>query len=115
MKVMEFQGPYRFATKFEEPSQAINAALWPGAELNADEQTVQIRANDFEDGYRTSLRLLGLAGAARGPASAQAAIRKLPNATEVRQGMTDWSYDRWINGVPLTAPSAPGTRFWGAR
>jgi len=115
MKVMEFPGPYRFAAKFEEPSQAEHAALWPGSELNADELTVQIRANDFEDGYRTSLRLLGLAGAARGAASAQAAIRKLPNATEIRQGMTDWSYDRWINGVPLPAPSAPGTRFWGAR
>jgi D-amino peptidase len=115
MKVMEFPGPYRFAAKFEEPSQALNAALWPGSELNADEQTVQIRANDFEDGYRASLRLLGLAGAARGAASAQAAIRKLANATEVRQGMTDWSYDRWINGVPLPAPAPPDTRFWGAR
>jgi hypothetical protein len=48
-------------------------------------------------------------------ASAQAAIRKLPTAAEIRQGMTDWSYDRWINGVPLPTPSAPGTRFWGAR
>ena len=33
MKAMEFAGPYRFAAKFEEPSQAANAALWPGAEL----------------------------------------------------------------------------------
>jgi D-amino peptidase len=115
MKVMELPGPYRFAAKFEEPAQALNAALWPGAELNADQQTVQIRANDFEDGYRTSLRLLGLAGAARGAASAQAAIAKLPNATDVRQGMTDWSYDRWINGMPLPAPSAPRARYWGAQ
>jgi D-amino peptidase len=115
MRVMEFPGPYRFAVKFEEPAQAINAALWPGSELLADQQTVQIRANDFEDGYRTSLRLLGLAGAIRGAASAQAAIARLPNATEVRQGMTDWSYDRWINGVPLPAAPPPGTRFWGAR
>ena len=115
MKVMEVPGPYRFATKFEEPSQAANAAMWPGAELLADQQTVQIRANDFEDGYRASLRLLGLAGAVRGAAAAQAAITKLPNAAEVRQGMTDWSYDRWINGVPLPAPPPPRTRFWGAQ
>jgi hypothetical protein len=115
MKAMEFAGPYRFATKFEEPSQAANAALWPGAELLADQQTVQIRANDFEDGYRTSVRLLGLAGAVRGAAAAQAAIARLPNATEVRQGMTDWSFDRWINGVPAPAPPAPRTRFWGAQ
>jgi D-amino peptidase len=115
MKPMEFRGPYRFAAKFEEPVQAANAALWPGAELLADQQTVQIRANDFEDGYRTSLRLLSLAGAMRGAAAAQAAIAKLPNAAEVRQGMTDWGYDRWVNGVPLPAPPAPGNRFWGAR
>jgi D-amino peptidase len=115
MKVMAFSGPYRFAAKFEEPSQAQNAALWPGAELLADQQTVQVRAHDFEDGYRTSLRLLALAGAVRGAASAQAAIGRLPNATEVRQGMTDWSYDRWINGAALPAPAAPRTRFWGAQ
>lgn len=115
MKVMEFGGPYRFATKFEEPSQAANAALWPGAELAGDQQTVQIRAHDFEDGYRTSVRLLGLAGAVRGAAAAQTAIATLPNATEVRQGMTEWSYDRWINGVPLPAPPVPRTRFWGAQ
>jgi hypothetical protein len=52
---------------------------------------------------------------ARGAASAQAAISKLPNATDVRQGMTDWSYDRWINGVPLPVPPTPRTRFWGAQ
>lgn len=115
MKVMELPGPYRFAAKFEESAQAVNAAMWPGSELLADQQTVQIRANDFEDGYRTSLRLLGLAGAARGAAAAQAAISRLPNAAEVRQGMTDWSYDRWINGVPLPAASSPGSKFWGAR
>ena len=28
---------------------------------------------------------------------------------------TDWGYDRWINGVPLPAPTTPGTRSWGAR
>jgi D-amino peptidase len=114
MQAMEFAGPYRFAATFEEPAQALNAALWPGAELNADQQTVQIRAPDFEDGYRTSLRLLGLAGAARG-AAAQAAIGRRPDAEDVRREMTDWSYDRWINGVPLPAPPVPGTRFWGAR
>jgi D-amino peptidase len=115
MTVMEFAGPYRFAAKFEEPSQAASAALWPGAELLADQQTVQVRANDFEDGYRTSLRLLGLAGAARGAAAAQAAVAKLPNQAEVRQGMTEWSYDRWITGVPLPTPPQPRARFWGAQ
>ena len=114
-KLPDWPGPFRFALTFQDEGQARLAALVPGAETLADARTVQIRANDFEDGYRTSLRLLNLAGAIRGAASAQAAIGKLPNATDVRQGMTDWSFDRWINGVPLPTPPAPGTRFWGAR
>lgn len=115
MKPMQFTGPYRFALKFEEPAQAQNAALHPGAELGADGLTVQVRAHDFEDGYRQSLRLISLAGAVRTNAGAQAAINRQPNAGAIRSGITDWVYDRWINGVPPPAPAAPGTRFWGAR
>jgi hypothetical protein len=114
-KLLEMPGPYRFALKFEDAAQAQNAALLPGAEMAADDQTVQIRANDFEEGYRLSLRLISLAGVVRGGAGAQAAIGRLPNAQEIRTGVTDWSYDRWINGVPIAQPPAAQTRFWGAR
>jgi D-amino peptidase len=115
MKTMEFPGPYRFALKFEEPAHAANAALQPGAELAAGGQTVQIRANDFEDGYRQSLRLMALAGAARALESAQAAIARQPNAADIRRSMTDWSFERWVNGVPLPAPRPARSRFWGAQ
>ncbi|MEW6322809.1 MAG: M55 family metallopeptidase [Acidobacteriota bacterium] len=115
MEPMEFAGPYRFALKFEEPSQAANAALFPGSEPGADTQTVQVRAHDFEDGYRQSLRLLALAGAARAAAGAQAAIARQPNAADIRRSITDWSYERWINGVPVPPPPTTPARYWGAR
>jgi D-amino peptidase len=115
MRLMEFAGPYRFALKFEEPGQAENAALFAGAERLSDGLTVQVRAHDFEDGYRQSLRLIGLGGIVRSAAGAQAAIGRLPNAAEVRAGITDWSYDRWINGVAPAQPGAPPARYWGAR
>lgn len=115
MKIMEFAGPYRFALKFEEPAQAQNAAMLPQSELNADGLTVQIRSNDFEDGYRQSLRLIGLATAVRTNSGAQAAIGRQSDATQIRTSITDWVYDRWINGVAPVAAPAPGNRFWGAR
>ncbi len=114
-RLLEIPGPYRFALKFEEPAQARNAALLPGSELLADGQTVQVRAHDFEDGYRLSLRLISLAGVVGSLAGAQAAITRLPNVQPVRAGMTDWVYDRWINGVPPPVSSPPPTRYWGAR
>ena len=114
-KVFEMPGPYRFALKFEDAAQAQNAALLPGAEILTDAQTVQVRANDFEEGYRLSLRLISLAGVVRGAAGSNMAIGKLPNAQEIRTGITDWSYDRWINGVPVTQPGPAPTRYWGAR
>jgi D-amino peptidase len=114
-KLLEMAGPYRFALKFEDAAQAQNAALLHGAELLTDNQTVQIRANDFEEGYRLSLRLISLAGVVRGGAGAQAAINKLGNAQDVWTGVTDWGYDRWINGVPLAPPAVPAARYWGAR
>ena len=70
-----------------------------------------MRANDFGDHAAAELRLLGLGGAARGAATARAAIAKLPSAAEVCQEMTDWSYDRWINGVSRPVPPRPRTRF----
>ena len=114
-RLLEIPGPYRFALKFEEPAQARNAALLPGSELLADGQTVQVRAHDFEDGYRLSLRLINLASVVGGLAGAQAAIARLPNAQPVRAGITDWVYDRWINGVPPPVLSPPPPRYWGAR
>ena len=61
-RLAELPGPYRFALTFQDEAQARNAMLLPGAEVQGDPTTVQIRANDFEEGYRQSLRLISLAG-----------------------------------------------------
>jgi hypothetical protein len=34
------------------------AALVPGAVIDADQNTVQVRTNDFEEGYRLSTRMI---------------------------------------------------------
>jgi D-amino peptidase len=49
-------GPFRFALTFQDESQARNAARLAGAEPTSDGLAVQVRADDFEEGYRASLR-----------------------------------------------------------
>ena len=107
-------GPYRFALVFQDEAQARNAAMLPGAEQNGT--TVQIRANDFEEGYRLSTRLISLASAIGRPAALQAVIGAQPNATALRGQVTDYLYGRFLNTLPPQPPPAPSpTRYWGAR
>ncbi len=113
-KVMEFSGPYRFALQFQDEGQARNAALLPTSELLADGVTVQIRANDFEEGYRLSSRLMDLASAIGGRTAIQAVINAQPNARQLRVSIGDWVNERLLNGLP-EAVSKSKSRFWGAR
>jgi len=117
-RLPEMPGPYRFALTFQDEAQARNAALLPGAEQLADPTVVQIRAHDFEEGYRQSLRLISLAGIVARGSAAQAVLNAQPNAAALRLGVTDWLFERWLNLLPLppSSPGAPGAqRFWGAR
>ncbi len=120
-RVPEWTGPYRFAVGFQDVAQARNAALVPGAESDATATMVQIRANDFEEGYRLSLRLINAAGVvARGDVR-QGVIDSLPDAAAVRTAVTDRGYDRFLGRLPEPpAPPAPAAsgqraRYWGAR
>jgi D-amino peptidase len=110
-KVPEFPGPYRFAVTFQDAAQAANAALFPGAELNG--ATVQVRSNDFEEGYRHSVRLIGLGSAVARNEATQAVLRTQPS---VRLAVTDQSSARWLD-PSIAAPEPPGRnqRYWGAR
>lgn len=117
-KLPEWPGPYRFALTFQDEAQARNAALIPGSEMLANRISVQIRGNDFEEGYRQSLRLIGMAGLVAGNDNRLAIIAAQPNAAQLRMQSTDRFYDRWLNRLP--PPQAPATpaaspRFWGAR
>lgn len=116
-KLPEWPGPYRFALTFQDEAQARNAAFVPGAELLANGSSVQVRGNDFEEGYRLSLRLMGMAGMVASADHLQAIISAQPNAQQMRLQLTDRSYDRWLGRLPAPAAPAQTTRprFWGAR
>jgi len=115
-RLPEFPGPYRFALTFQDQTQAENAALAPGAELQPNGLTVQIRAQDFEEGYRKSLRLIGLAGMAGRAAAVQAVLAAQPNAGTLRLAVDGWLADRWLNRLPSPPTAAAGKRpYWGAR
>jgi D-amino peptidase len=117
-RLPEFPGPYRFALTFQDEAQARNAMLLPGSEVPADPATVQIRAHDFEEGYRQSLRLISLAGIVGRAQAYQAVLAAQPNAAALRLQVSDWLDERWLNLLPPPA-AGPGaaspTRYWGAR
>jgi len=117
-RLPEFAGPYRFALTFQDEAQARNAALHPGAEQLADPAAVQIRAQDFEEGYRQSLRLISLAGIVGRAQAAQAVLNAQPNAADLRLAVSVWLDERWLNLLPAQ-PAAAGSpapqRYWGAR
>jgi D-amino peptidase len=111
-KLPDLPGPYRFAVTFQDAAQANNAALLPGAEL-VNARTVQVRSNDFEEGYRRSIRLISLGGAIARATAAQAVLRAQPS---LRTAVTDWSSERWLD--PTFAPPEPAParrRYWGAQ
>lgn len=115
-KLPDWHGPYRFALTFQDESQARLAAMLPGAELLPNGPRVQVRANDFEEGYRSSIRLIGLAGiSARGDAR-QAVLASQQNAAQLQINTVDWLYDRFLDRLPPPTPSASGQRrrYWGA-
>jgi D-amino peptidase len=114
----QFPGPYRFALTFQDESQARAVAWLQGAELLTDSVSVQIRTADFEEGYRASLRLISMAGLVSRYQSAQHVINAQPNAAALREAVSKYVTDRWLD--PSPAPSATGgaaapQRYWGAR
>ena len=117
-KIPDWPGPYRFALTFQDDAQARLAALVPGASQIANTLAVQIRAGDFEEGYRLSTQLISFAGSAATLSARAAVINAQPNAAQLRQSITDWTYDRFLDRLPPVVPSAmPAARlrFWGAR
>ncbi|MCJ7485153.1 MAG: hypothetical protein MUQ25_03170, partial [Candidatus Aminicenantes bacterium] len=86
--------------------------------LLTDSVSVQIRAADFEEGYRASLRLISMAGLVSRYQSAQHVLNAQPNAAALREAVSEYVTERWLN--PKPAPPAAGgsgapQRYWGAR
>jgi len=107
----EFPGPYRFAVTFQDEEQARQAALLPGAEALPDGRSAQIRAQDFEDGYRRSRRLIQLGGAAAAGASVWGAVGSGPEAAALGRKVADREYERFLERLPPVAPAAGTGRY----
>ena len=115
-KIPDWPGPFRFGLTFQDAAQANNAGLLPGAEVNGS--AVQIRAGDFEEGYRLSTRLISLASAIGRNTALNSVINAQPTAQQIRVSVTDWAYGRFLGTLPLPAAATTATarpRFWGAR
>jgi D-amino peptidase len=112
-------GPFRFALTFQNEEQARNVGWLQGAELTSDAATVQIRADDFEAGYRTSLRLISAGGLVAYVQALQRVMNAQPNAAALQQGVGAYITDRWLNRLPAppqsAATGAAARRYWGAR
>jgi D-amino peptidase len=116
-EVPNFKDLYRFELTFQDESQARNAALIPDAELLTDGVSVQFTARDFEDGYRTSVRLISMASAVGRATAMNAIISRPPANGELKTAVTDWLYARFLQGMPApaTTQSPQKPRYWGAR
>jgi D-amino peptidase len=113
-----FPGPYRFALTFQDGTQAETAALLKRAELLDDGVTVQVRYDDFEEGYRASLDLISMANLVGRMQALQQMIAAQPNAKELADAARQKSRDRWFDPKSYPAPAgASGTpqRYFGAR
>jgi D-amino peptidase len=115
-RIPDWTGPYRFGLTFQDAAQAANAGLLPGAEVSGN--AVQIRAGDFEEGYRLSTRLIGLASAIGRNTALNSVVSAQPNAAQIRLSVSDWVYGRFLGTLPpppavAAAPARP--RYWGAR
>jgi D-amino peptidase len=113
-RLPDYSGPYRFALTFQDETQARMAALLPGAEQIGT--TVQMRTNDFEDGYRKSRGMIGLAAAIARTMASQSVLNAQPNAATLRVDLTDWLYGRFLETLPPVSQPAPTgpARYWGA-
>jgi D-amino peptidase len=120
----DFPGPYRFALTFQDEVQAQQVSRLQGAELLPDGISVQIRAADFEEGYRASLRLISTAGLVGRLQVFQRVIAAQPNADKLHDAIGEDVIKRWLDpkSVPsATSGSAAATgpakppRYFGAR
>ncbi len=113
-------GPYRFALTFHDEAEAGNAALFPGAEIALNPRTVQVRANDFEEGYRKSLRLMSLANVAARETAIRATLGVAPDAAAWQARIGEWNEQRFL-GLATPPPTPPSlaaagkARYFGAR
>jgi len=112
-------GPFRFALAFQDEEQARSVGWLQGVETSSDSTKVEIRAGDFEEGYRASLRLISAAGLVAYVQALQRVMNDQPNAAALKKSVGAYMTDRWLNRLPAppktAAAGTPTQRYWGAR
>ena len=112
-------GPFRFALGFQDESQARYVGWLQGVEPTSDPTKVEIRADDFEAGYRASLRLISAAGLVGRYQALQHVLNDQTNAAALEKSVGAYMTDRWLNRLPpspkTAAAGAEAQRYWGAR
>jgi len=112
-------GPFRFALGFQDETQARYVGWLQGAETTSDPAKVEIRAGDFEEGYRASLRLISAAGLVGRYQALQRVVNEQPNSPTLQKSVSAYMTDRWLNRLPAppktAAAGTPAQRYWGAR
>jgi D-aminopeptidase len=110
--------PFRFALTFQDEQQAQSVASLRGAEPASDPATIQIRAGDFEEGYRRSLEMIRAARLVGRAQALQRAMNAQPNGEALSRAVSQHVDDRWLNLLPPPTPPAGAAapqRYWGAR
>ncbi len=110
--------PFRFALTFQDEQQPQAVAWLRGAEPASDPATIQIRAGDFEEGYRRSLEMIRAAGLVSRVQALQRVMNSQPNREGMSRAVSQYVDDRWLNLLPPPKPPAGAAappRYWGAR
>jgi D-aminopeptidase len=109
---------FRFVLTFQDETQARYVGWLQDVGPGPDAASVEIRAGDFEEGYRSSLRLISAAGLVGRLQAYQRVVNDQSNAADLRDAVSEIIGDRWLHPWPArTAASGTGTarRYWGAR
>jgi D-aminopeptidase len=110
--------PFRFALTFQDESQARYVGWLQDVGPGPDAASVEIRAGDFEEGYRSSLRLISAAGLVGRLQAYQRVVNIQSNAADLQKAVFELIGDRWLHPWPArtsASKSGPPQRYWGAR
>lgn len=118
-RLPEWPGPYRFAITYQDKEQAEAGVRVRDAEIIHNGLGVEIRSDDFEEGYRRSTQSLWLSGDIAWSTALMSVIEEQSNADALIQAAVARIYDRWIdpsNSVTGKAATEDSQqRYWGAR
>jgi len=113
-RLPEWPPPYRFSLTFQDEAQAAAAEMVRGAAAR-DGRTVEARSDRFEEGYRTSVRMLQAAIHVGWSTALEAALTSPADGTPPRLRATRWWYERFLGRRATDRRAEPARQHWGAK